>query len=175
VGWLSAAEMHGAAHQRPQVFQVAVDAGLADRVVGRTRLEFVVRSALATLPRRQVTVPTGPVWISTPELTVLDLCDEPVHAAGLSNAATVIAELAEDGRIDVSTLADLTRAFPASAGRRAGWLLALVAPELGLGELADAVAGRTGVPTPLRPDGPAGGPVDRHWQVRVNVQVELDL
>ena len=36
VGWLSASELLGAAHQRPQVFQVAVDASIAARRIGWT-------------------------------------------------------------------------------------------------------------------------------------------
>ena len=69
VGWLSAAELHGAAHQRPQVFQVAVSAALAQRDFGRVRLRFVTRSRVNELPRVEVQTPTGNVWVSTPELT----------------------------------------------------------------------------------------------------------
>ena len=36
VGYLSAAEVHGAAHQRPQVFQVITDARLNDRTFDRS-------------------------------------------------------------------------------------------------------------------------------------------
>ena len=35
VGWLSAAEIHGAAHQRPQTLQVAVDRPVQGRSFGR--------------------------------------------------------------------------------------------------------------------------------------------
>ena len=38
VGWLSAAEVHGAAHQAPQALQVAVSAPVQDRTFGRVRL-----------------------------------------------------------------------------------------------------------------------------------------
>jgi hypothetical protein len=41
VGYLSAAEVHGAAHQRPQVFQVVVDRDLRARSFGRVRLRFI--------------------------------------------------------------------------------------------------------------------------------------
>jgi predicted transcriptional regulator of viral defense system len=175
VGWLSAAEIHGSAHQRPQVFQVAVDAHVADRAVGRTRFDFAVRANAGALPRVRTEVPTGFAWVASPELTVLDLCADPARAAGLSNAATVLAELVEDGRVDVDELARLSRDFPAAVGRRAGWVLDLVAPELDTDPLATAVRNRSAVPTALRPDLPDRGATDTRWQVRVNGEVEPDL
>ncbi|MCZ7629650.1 MAG: hypothetical protein M5U19_11620 [Microthrixaceae bacterium] len=82
VGLLSAAELHGAAHQRPQVFQVMVERPLADRRNGRTRLSFHVRSRLAEVPTEQLTTPTGYLVVSTPEATVLDLASRPAEGAG---------------------------------------------------------------------------------------------
>ena len=52
LGWLSAAELHGASHQRAQVSQVAVHRPTEDRDIGRARLRFHTRTHL--------TGPTGP-------------------------------------------------------------------------------------------------------------------
>jgi predicted transcriptional regulator of viral defense system len=175
VGWLSASELLGAAHQRPQVFQVAVQASVTDRQIGRSRWEFAVRSEVSQRPRTRRQVPTGYVWVSTPEVTVLDLCDDPLRAGGLSNAATVIGELAEDDLIDVPALARVADQYPAAAGRRAGWVLSLVAPDLELSGLAEVVARRVASPSPLRPDRPERGSIDARWRVRVNADVEPDL
>ena len=46
VGWLSAAEVHGAAHQAPQALQVAVSAPVQDRTFGRVRFQFAIRRDL---------------------------------------------------------------------------------------------------------------------------------
>jgi len=175
VGWLSASELLGAAHQRPQVFQVAVDASVADRRIGRARWEFTVRSNVSRRPRTRRQVPTGYVWVSTPEVTVLDLCDDPLRAGGLSNAATVIGELAEDDLIDVAALVRVADLFPAAAGRRAGWVLSMVAPDLEVSGLAEAVARRVASPSLLRADRSEHGPIDARWQIRVNADVEPDL
>nr|WP_281353587.1 type IV toxin-antitoxin system AbiEi family antitoxin [Phytoactinopolyspora mesophila] len=175
VGWLSAAEIHGAAHQRPQAFQVAVDGRVGNRTVGRTRFDFALRAGVANLPRVRHPVPTGFVRVATRELTVLDLCDELPRAAGLSNAATVLAELAEDDQLDVHELGRVSQVFPAATGRRAGWLLDLVAPHLDTDPLADALQNRSGTPSLLRPDRPARGAVDTRWHVRMNTEVEPDL
>lgn len=102
VGLLSAAELHGAAHQPPQVLQVMVERPLADRRNGRTRLSFHVRSRLAEVPTGQLTTPMGDLVVSTAEATVLDLASRPADAGGLDNVATVLVELAEEGAIDIA-------------------------------------------------------------------------
>jgi len=72
------------------VLQVAVDRRVADKDLGRVRLRFVERKQAAEIPRLQRTVPTGQVWVSTPEATALDLAADPASGAGLSNVATVL-------------------------------------------------------------------------------------
>lgn len=120
MGWLSAAELHGAAHQRPQVFQVVVSAALAQRDFGRIRLHFVTRSRVNELPRVQMQTPTGRVWVSTPELTALDLVDIPRLSGGLINATTVIMELAQEPGLNPTKLKSAARAFPIATVRRLG-------------------------------------------------------
>ena len=105
VGWLSAAEVHGAAHQAPQALQVAVSAPLLGRTFGRVRLQFAIRTRVAQVPREQRNVPPGRFWVATPATTALDLVDAPDRSGGLSNAATVIAELADDGKLTTDHLA----------------------------------------------------------------------
>ena len=72
VGFLSAAAIHGASHQAPMVFQVVTPARLRDRRIGRGRLQFIHRTAAAQRPRVPHNVPTGRIWVSTPEVTVFD-------------------------------------------------------------------------------------------------------
>ena len=55
VGSSSAAAVHGAAHQAPQVFQVVVDEQLADRDIHRARLRFHMSAASPHLPAGNVT------------------------------------------------------------------------------------------------------------------------
>ena len=76
VGFLSAAAMYGASHQAPMVLQVATSAKLRERKVGRGRIRFTERSTAADRPRRSHSVPTGRIWVSTPEVTVFDLVEE---------------------------------------------------------------------------------------------------
>lgn len=176
VGWLSAAELHGAAHQRPQVTQIAVDRQLADRDLGRSRLRFHLRAEAATLPRVRHTVPTGQVWASTPELTALDLVDRPDLGAGLSNVATVLAELAEGSTLDPARILEAATRFPAAALRRLGYLLELVEAPLDSASLAAQAAGTPlARPAMLDPASPRRGEVDARWGLLLNTDVEPDL
>lgn len=169
VGLLSAAELHGAAHQRPQVFQVMVERPLATRRNGRTRLSFHVRSRLAEVPTEQLTTPTGYLVVSTPEATVLDLASRPADGGGLDNVATVLVELAEEGTLDVAALVAATESSTVSALRRVGWMLDRFTDldVSGLRGLATASA-----PTMLDPHGGRRGSIDVDWGLIINSSVE---
>ncbi|MGH7881664.1 MAG: type IV toxin-antitoxin system AbiEi family antitoxin domain-containing protein [Candidatus Dormibacteraceae bacterium] len=176
IGWLSAAEIFGAAHQRPQVFQVAVDQHTASRKLKRVELQFTTRSKLNSLPRIQHPTPTGKAWMAIPELTALDLVDEPRLSAGLSNAATVIAELASEPGLNGDTLAELATQFPATASRRLGYLLELTDAKVDLDPIrAHIQASQSLGPFKLSPTGPRRGFHNSIWQLIINTQVDPDL
>lgn len=176
VGWLSAAELHGAAHQRPQQLQVAVERHLADRDIGRVRLRFVERRHLRQLPRARRNVPTGSVWVSTPEVTALDLAADPRIGGGVSNVATVLVELADENRLDGRRLADAAEHYSLAAVRRLGFLLDTVEQRVLAEELHGiAEQRRTFPPDLLAPGSAERGHVDRRWRLRVNTDVEPDL
>jgi predicted transcriptional regulator of viral defense system len=173
VGLLSAAEQHGAAHQRPQSFQVVVDRKVRDRTFGRVRLRFVSHRAVSDLPTVRMNVPTGTMAVSTPELTAVDLANRPDDAGGLHNLATVVIDLAAEGNVDVAKLTDVGAHFPIAAGRRLGWLLDQFT-ELDLAPLAESLTRGAAEPSALDPHGPRLGHVDQRWHLRINATVEPD-
>jgi predicted transcriptional regulator of viral defense system len=179
IGFLSAAEMHGASHQAPMVFQVATPALLRDRRIGQSRLQFVRRSETATRSTERRIVPTGRVNVSTPEVTVLDLVETPRLGAGLSNVATVIGDLISDEILDVEKLANDATGYPTSVVQRAGYLIDFMATELELAvetkAVHDYVSGSKPTTVPLRPGQPNRGVRDDRWRVDVNTDVEHDL
>ncbi|MHB1163899.1 MAG: type IV toxin-antitoxin system AbiEi family antitoxin domain-containing protein [Candidatus Nanopelagicales bacterium] len=176
VGWLSAAEIHGAAHQRPQALQVAVDRPVEDRSFGRSHLRFTRQSGVGELPRQRHNVESGHVWVSTPELTAVDLVDRPELGGGLSNVATVLFELAETAELDPVHLAKLARTLSATAVRRVGYLLDLVQAPVDTTALAEAMRA-TPLPRPalLDPRHPRKGTIDPRWDIVINTEVEPDL
>jgi predicted transcriptional regulator of viral defense system len=172
VALLSAAEFHGAAHQAPQVFQVMVDRHLRDRDLGRTRLRFFAGAHVADAPIVQRNVPTGTIQLATRELTAVDLVEHPAASGGIDNVATVLAEL---DPLDGELLAAASASRPRSVARRLGWLLAFLHADVDLEPLRSLATPGVGAPSDLRAGAPRRGPVDRVWNVRVNVHVQPDL
>lgn len=173
VGYLSAAEIHGAAHQRPQVFQVVVDRDVRDRSFGRVRLRFITNADVADLPTVRVNTPTGTMAVSIPELTALDLANRPEHGGALHNVATVVIALARDGKLDDATLSQLAGRFPAAASRRLGWIIEEYT-DMRLPLLAEAALAAADAPSKLDQHAARRGRVHPRWRVRVNAALEPD-
>lgn len=176
VGLLSAAAIHGASHQAPMVFQVVTPARLRDRTIGRTRLQFIQRTDAAERPRLRHTVPTGRIWVSSPEVTVFDLVEAPERAAGVSNVATIIGDLLHDNMLDPASLADVAAFYPTVVAQRAGHLIDFMSSEENLpidtDPLHAAVMGGR-----FRDLAPGSGPGERdnRWRIIANTDVEHDL
>jgi predicted transcriptional regulator of viral defense system len=172
-GLLSAAEYHGAAHQRPQVFQVVVAKNKPAITCGKIRVMFVARKNMARIPTTDFKTPRGYLKISTPEATAFDLVGYPSHAAGLDNVATVLAELAE--KLDGKELVRLAEHSPIAWAQRLGYLLDLVGAKEKTGELAKYITGEKPAPTPLAPSISFEG-INRlkPWNLLVNATVEAE-
>jgi predicted transcriptional regulator of viral defense system len=173
VGLLSAAQYHGAAHQRPQAFQVFVSKNQRPIACGAVRVMFMVRKAIANVPLQSVNTPRGTLLVSTPEATAVDLVGYEAHAGGLDQVATVLSELAE--RIDPGKLATAAASAPVSWAQRLGYLLERV----GAGEKArtlKAYIHQHGArSTPLLPKvARARTRRNDDWRINVNADVETD-
>jgi predicted transcriptional regulator of viral defense system len=173
-GLLSAAEYHGAAHQRPQVFQVVATRNKPEITCGKVRVQFIARNNMEKIPTLDFKTPRGYLKISTPAATAFDLAGYPHHAAGLDNVATILAELAEciDGK-DLVVVAALS---PIAWAQRLGYLLDLVGAEEKTGKLADYIARKKPAPTPLLPSQLFRGICQlQRWRLLVNVKVEAEV
>lgn len=173
-GLLSAAEYHGAAHQRPQVFQVIVAKGRRPISCGKMRVDFIFRKNAAKIPTEPINTPSGVLKIATPEATAFDLIGYAGHCAGLDNVATVLAELAE--KIDAERLRKLAKLSPIAWVQRLGYLLEFVgAPDKAEG-IAAYITEKRPVRTPLVPAlGSIGAKMDSRWRVFINTKVEPDI
>jgi predicted transcriptional regulator of viral defense system len=173
-GLLSAAEYHGAAHQRPQVFQVVVAKSRRPISCGKMRVDFIVRKNAAQIPTEKINTPAGELKISQPEATALDLVGYAGHSAGLDNVATVIAELAE--KIDAGRLRKMAELSPIAWVQRLGYLMELVGAKDKAEGIADYVAQKRPVRTPLAPALKSiGAKFDGRWRVFINTKVEPDV
>lgn len=172
VSLLTAAAMHGASHQAPQLFQVMVDRHLADRDIGRVRLRFYANEHIGEMAVGERQVDTGRIRLATRETTLVDLIVHPDQAGGLSNIATVIVEI---GELDVPALARLASVCSRSVPRRLGWLLDRFRDDLDLEPLRHLALAGGDYPTRLVRALPTRGPIDSDWNLQVNSSVEPDL
>jgi predicted transcriptional regulator of viral defense system len=173
VGLLSAAAIHGAAHQQPMVFQVITGKPTRDMRAGKVTLQFSMNGKAEQMPVVEQQTETGTMRVATPETCAFDLVRYPATAGHLSNAAMVLSELAE--HLDGETLVKVAPLVRLPDVQRLGYLLDAIVEV----EVADQLAGwlqeRKPRPVPLHPGEPKGANADNRWHVRPNVDLELDL
>lgn len=174
VGWLSAASIHGASHQAPQVFQVAVNKSLRKRNIGRSQLQFFYRSYVPLISKKRISLSSGSAVVSTPGATMLMAAADPIYCAGINNAATIICELAENhSNFMKDVLKDLSL-FPKASVQRLGWILDHLAGVPDLDTLAERCL-KSSEPAVLSPGGGRTGIIDKKWNVIENRRIETDL
>jgi predicted transcriptional regulator of viral defense system len=173
-GLLTAAEYHGAAHQRPQEFQVFLDRARRPLACNRVRVAFIVRKRLKDVPLQSFNTPRGTLRVSTPEATALDLVGYQHRAGGLNQVATVLAELSE--RIDADKLVAVASTAPPAWSQRLGYLLERVDAADKARPLKAWVRTRARKTVVLLPEGERGDAArDADWKLMVNATVEPDL
>jgi predicted transcriptional regulator of viral defense system len=79
-GLLTAAQYYGAAHHRPQEFQVVVAKNRRPIVCGAIRVAFVASKRITETPVRDFNTLRGTIRVSTVEATALDLVGYAHHA-----------------------------------------------------------------------------------------------
>ena len=174
VALLTAARIHGASHQAPQVFQVMSDsaAPVRDRDLGRVRLRFYTSGHIREDKVERITVPTGYLTVSARETTVVDLITHHRASGGYGNVATVVGEI---GQLDGSELARIAGRRGRSSVRRTGWFVERFGSVDDFEALRQAARLDLGEPALLDPAAGKRGRTDPDWQVRVNTLVEPDL
>ena len=172
-GLLTAAQYHGAAHHRPQVFQVMLDKNERPIRCGAVRVSFVARKRLREVPVDAFNTPRGTVRVSTPEATAVDLAGYPRHAGGLDQVATVLSELAE--KIESQRLVVAARTAPMPWSQRLGYLLELVGAMDQASGLKNYVRDNARDWTPLVPGRTRKrAKPSEAWRLYVNAEVERE-
>lgn len=175
---LSAAELLGAAHQRPQQFSV-MTVFPKRRVVSNRNvtIDWFYRKNFPEEGLITKNTETGTICISNPLLTAADLVQYQQHVGGLSRVATILEELVE--HIDIkSQIPPLAKYVKKVVWQRLGYLLENVVGEK---ELADDLYGQlrslpgTIMYMPLSTSVNDSNLVrDSRWKININVQIETD-
>lgn len=178
VGLLSAASLHGAAHQAVMTCNIVLPypkISFSSRRNNQITWHYRPNIPKDFLEDRRTE--TGYIKVSNPELTALDLVQYSQHSGGLSHVATVLAELAEKldfSRNDGRVLAHTTGATI----QRLGYILEEV---LNLRDKADMLCEfwhlhyKRAQHAPLSSQSTAE-PFSRneHWKIDVNTSLEVD-
>ncbi len=173
-GLLSAAQYHGAAHHRPQEFQVLIEEVRRPIHCGRVRVVFIVRKRLRNISVQTFNTPRGTIRVSTPEATAVDLVGYHHHVGGLDQVATILSELA--GQIDPQKLVAAAKTAPITWAQRLGYLLVLVDARERIAPLKAYVESEARRTVPLVPGASSEeAPRDADWKLSVNAVVEPDL
>ena len=174
VGLLSAAAIHGAAHQQPMVLQVVTDQPTRPARIGRSQIEFHSSHQVDSIPAIDVQTETGTMRVSTPEATAFDLVHYLAAAGHLGNVTTVLSELADE--LDGDALAATAALYPTPDTQRLGFLLELVGHAARTQPLALWLRERRRRPVPLTAGKPIGDmQSDPRWKVIANEIVEADV
>lgn len=177
IGLLDAAAFYAAAHQRPQVFTVITRfPSIRTTEKKGIKVRFIIKKNIPMSLLVQKKTKSGYVFVSSPELTALDLILYEKEIGGINRAATVLNELAEELNfrdVDISIF-DNT---PVPTIQRLGYLL----ETLDFTELADNLlhkvneAGITFRRTLLK----AGkdnedSDYNAKWKIIINEEIEID-
>ncbi|MHB1460656.1 MAG: type IV toxin-antitoxin system AbiEi family antitoxin domain-containing protein [Armatimonadota bacterium] len=174
LGLLTAAMLHGASHQKPQVIQVVRDRVFTDVNKAPYHISFFFKKTISDVCFEQRQSPAGYFMISSPEMTAYDILRYPKACPSLSLAATVLQELGE--KINADRLAALVDSGAEVATlQRLGWLLDYTGWSEVTGSLAARLQGKKMAWRQMRTDLPKVGARDQRWRVVVNDEIEADL
>ena len=175
---LSAAELLGAAHQRPQQFSVMTT--FPKRRVVSTRnviIDWFYREGLPEDALITKNTETGTIRISNPLLTAADLVQYQQHVGGLSRVATVLEELSEQINMK-SQFASLASFVKKVTWQRLGYILEHVVEENELAdELYEQIRNLPGslMYMPLSTSAEDNtSERNSRWKININVQIEKD-
>ena len=175
VGWLSAAELHGASHHAPQVFQVAVSRAIRQRKIGRSNFCFFFRDHIHLATTVNMESKNGAVPVSSRETTMLDIVSDIECIGGIDNAANIIIELCEASAPDFAVINELSSHYPMSAIRRLGFLLEHFTDTSELELLRTISENSNTTVSLLDPQSDNIGSIDKHWRLKINKEVSPDI
>lgn len=174
VALLSAAEIHGAAHQRPQTYQVITSRPTRDVVAAGLRIRFFKKEKLTATPTIPTRTFTGDIPVSNPAATAFDLVAYARRVGRLNRVMTVLQELGES--IEADSLVTAAKTVESACVQRTGWLLDKAGFEPVTGKLNQWFMSHATKMVALDPSRQAKGCVrEPKWRVIVNAGVEGEL
>ncbi len=174
VGGLSAAALHGAAHQHPVSFQVFANRRIRPITQSGLRIDVYYKKVIPAPFVDQHKATAGYFRASGPELTAYDILANRRCCPSLNHAATVFVELGE--AIDPIRLAGLARlGGRISPLQRIGWLLDRTGWKEKTDALHEALKQRRLTWRPLEGRSLSQGDRNDRWQILINTDIQPDI
>lgn len=175
VGLISAAALHGAAHQQPMEYFVITEKPALRNIKNRKlKINFYVKKDWAEDDIIRIKTEAGYINVSSPELTALDLFYYQENF-GVNKITSILQELAEE--MKVANLIKTAKNYSQTTSiQRLGYLLD---KELSNTKLSDPLFkilnDRKCIAVPLSTEKNKEGVVDGKWKIIKNIKVESDL
>ncbi len=174
-GLLTAAALHGAAHQQPMVFQVVTTKPMRPIHVSNLKIEFLYKKEIQPHFYQSIKTVTGSMSVATPEMTAFDLVRYMNAAGQVNHVATVLCELVE--QLDAKKLGALLKSddVEITATQRLGYLLDVLQLPIDLSPLEQQLKQRKMSWRLLVLS--SGEPIvecNQRWRILVNEPVEPD-
>lgn len=175
VGGLSAAALHGAAHQQPMTFQVVTNKSLRSITVGQVKIDFLYKKIIKPSYFQQIKTPTGFMNVSTAEMTAFDLVRY-VNAAGqINNVATILNEMADLLNSELLTSLLEKDEIEVTVAQRLGFLLERLAINIDLRSLENQIKQKKPTSRLLVTGSNAAQlEYNQRWKIIVNEAIETD-
>jgi len=174
VSLLSAAALHGAAHQKPMVdFVISQTPAPRSIINKKMKLFFVSKKSWEQSGIVQMKTRTGYINVSSPELTAFDLV---VYSSkfGINRVATILQELYEV--MKPAALKRIAETQETAAIQRLGFILdRIIENEKLTNVLFKILENRKVFPVPLSIKKPKNGEIAEKWKIIINMQIETDL
>jgi len=180
IGLLSAAAIHGASHQQPmELMLITASNHLREKVKNDVKISFSAKKEIPQQYLQQITVKSGYVSVSTPELTAIDLLLYYKTVGGMNRVATVLSELSEVINFERIS-SDFFQNINTADIQRLGYLL----ERLGFIETADLLFQKVNeanlkfrkYPLCIKsyPINITKYPIDEKWKIIINEDIETD-
>ena len=175
VGLLSAAALHGAAHQQPMEFFVITEQpSLRPIKNAKLNLTFLTKKDWSNDDIIKIKTDAGDINVSSPELTALDLIYYS-NTIGINRAVTILQELVSV--IKASEMLRIAKNYHQIVSiQRLGYLMEDVIKNEKIADtLYKTLKNKTYYTTPLVNDKTKVGLINEKWKVMINTKIESDL
>ncbi|MDR2651296.1 MAG: type IV toxin-antitoxin system AbiEi family antitoxin [Prevotellaceae bacterium] len=174
IALLSAAALHGSAHQKPMVdFVISQTPAPRSIVNKKMKLYFVSKNSWEQSGIVQIKTRAGYIKVSSPELTAFDLI---VYSSkfGINRVTTVLQELCEV--MKPAALKRIAQTQETVAIQRLGYILEKIEEKEKLSNVLYKILEKRKVfLAPLSVKKTKKGEIDKKWKIIINMQIETDL